>query len=146
MVRYFTFLLLGVTSACCIAKTSVVINNTLKAQEIKSAKIVYIGEVNGTKVAELMAGIDDINVSYPAVKEISLYINSFGGDMEAGYMGGQAVRGSRIPIKTINAAMTGSAATLIYCSGAQRETLPSATFFNPPCSESKHSEQLSKKK
>ena len=73
-------------------------------------KIVYIGEVNGTKVAELMAGIDDINASYPAVKEISLYINSFGGDMEAGYIGGQAVRGSRIPIKTINAAMTGSAA------------------------------------
>ncbi|KAF6685125.1 MULTISPECIES: ATP-dependent Clp protease proteolytic subunit [Pantoea] len=145
MVRYFTFLLLGVTSACCIAKTSVVINNTLKAQEIKSAKIVYIGEVNGTKVAELMAGIDDINASYPAVKEISLYINSFGGDMEAGYMGGQAVRGSRIPIKTINAAMTGSAATLIYCSGAQRETLPSATFLiHPAASQNIQSNYLKK--
>lgn len=46
-----------------------------------------------------MAGIDDINASHPAVKEILLYINSIGGDMEAGYMGGQAVRGSRIPIK-----------------------------------------------
>lgn len=47
MVRYYTFLLLGVTSACCIAKTSVVVNNTLKAQEIESAKIVYIGKING---------------------------------------------------------------------------------------------------
>ena len=99
IVRYYTFLLLGVTSACCIAKTSVVVNNTLKAQEIESAKIVYIGKINGNKMAELMAGIDDINASHPAVKEILLYINSIGGDMEAGYMGGQAVRGSRIPIK-----------------------------------------------
>jgi len=32
-------------------KTPVVMNNTLKAQEIKSAKIVYIGDVNGNKVA-----------------------------------------------------------------------------------------------
>ncbi|WP_245393312.1 ATP-dependent Clp protease proteolytic subunit [Pantoea agglomerans] len=132
MVRYYTFLLLGVTSACCIAKTSVVVNNTLKAQEIESAKIVYIGKINGNKMAGLMAGIDDINASHPAVKEILLYINNFGGDMEAGYMGGQAVRGSRIPIKTINAAMTGSAANLIYCAGEKRETLPSATFLIPP--------------
>ncbi|WP_325177290.1 hypothetical protein [Pantoea sp. 1B4] len=146
MVRYFTFLLLGVTSACCIAKTSVVMNNTLKAQEIKSAKIVYIGEVNGTKVAELMAGIDDINASYPAVKEISLYINSFGGDMEAGYMGGQAVRGVKDSYKNHQCRNDGFGGYPDLLLRGAKGNITQRDIFNPSCSESKHSEQLSEKK
>lgn len=132
MLRYLILLSLGMASICCMAKTSVVMSNTLTAQDVKSAKIIYTGDINGNKMTEMMASIDEINTSYPAVKEISLYINSFGGDIEAAYMGGEAVKGSKIPIKTINAAMTGSAATLIYCAAARRETLPSATFLIHP--------------
>lgn len=145
MLRYFILLLLEVTSACCMAKTSLVMSHTLKAQDVKSAKIIYTGYVNDNKIAEMMASIDEINTSYPAVKEISLYINSFGGDIEAAYMGGEAVRGSKIPIKTINAAMTGSAATLIYCAAARRDTLPSATFLiHPAASQNIQSNFLKK--
>lgn len=98
-------------------------------KEIKSAKIVYSGDITAIKVSQLMASINDININAPQVKEIALYINSGGGSMDAGYMGAEAVKGSGIPIRTINAAMTGSSATLIYCAAEKRTLLPSATFY-----------------
>lgn len=132
MKNYMITLFLSFASFGCIAQTSVVMKQTLMAKDVRSAKIIYTGDVSDKKIVEMMVSIDDINANYPNVKEIALYINSFGGDMEAGYMGAQAIKGSKIPVKTINAAMTGSAATLIYCSGVRRETLSGATFLIHP--------------
>ncbi|HFZ1002448.1 TPA: ATP-dependent Clp protease proteolytic subunit [Klebsiella aerogenes] len=44
----------------------------------------------------------------------------------------QAVRGSKFPVETINAGMTGSSATLIYCGAEKRSTLPDASFMLHP--------------
>ncbi|WP_130835755.1 ATP-dependent Clp protease proteolytic subunit [[Erwinia] mediterraneensis] len=129
--RNFFFLLLAV-APLSQASTSIIINKNQPNENVKSAKVVFTGEVTAQKITELMSAIDDINVSFAAVKEIQLYINSYGGEMEAGYMGGEAIKGSRIPIRTINAAMTGSAATLIYCAAKNRETFPGATFLLHP--------------
>lgn len=142
---YYIVIFLIFAPGYCMAKTAVVISQKLKERDVKSAKIIYTGDITDNKIAEMMASIDDVNANYPAVKEIALYINSFGGDMEAGYMGAQAVKGSVIPVKTINAAMTGSAATIIYCSGIRRETLPGATFLiHPAASQNMQKNYLKK--
>ncbi|WP_312242824.1 ATP-dependent Clp protease proteolytic subunit [Pantoea sp.] len=111
------------------ANTNFVGKKVEENKEIKSAKIVYFGNISSNKISELMSSIDDINNNYPTVSEIKLYINSGGGEMEAGYAAAQAVKGSRIPVKTINASITGSSATLIYCAAEKRATLASATFY-----------------
>lgn len=55
-------------------------------ENLHEAKIVYIGEVNSRLVSEIISAINDINNNYPAVKVIELYISSFGGSMESGYL------------------------------------------------------------
>lgn len=104
----------------------------VKSEDVKAVKIIYTGDVNSRKVSELISAIDEINSDYPEAKVIRIFITSFGGSMESGYLGMQAVRGSKIAVETINAGMTGSSATLIYCGAEKRSTLPDASFMLHP--------------
>lgn len=103
-----------------------------KPEDVKTAKIVFNGEVNAENTVDLMSALDDLNNTYPSLKEIELYINSYGGDVGNGYMGYQVVKVSRVPVKTINTGITASAATLIYCGGYQRLMMPEASFILHP--------------
>jgi ATP-dependent Clp protease protease subunit len=107
-------------------------SDNVKPGEVQQAKIIYSGEVNSRQAAELISAIDEINNDYPATKLIKLYISSFGGSMESGYLAMQAVKGSVIPIETINAGMNASAATLIYCGADKRYTFPHSSFILHP--------------
>jgi len=114
------------------SKINWVKNEKINPEQISSAKIIYHGEVNPQQISELMLSLDEINNDYPALKSIKLYISSFGGSMESGYLGYQAIKASTIPVETINAGITGSAATLLYCGAKKRYTLPEATFILHP--------------
>ncbi|MFK0684238.1 ATP-dependent Clp protease proteolytic subunit [Ochrobactrum sp. BD67] len=93
------------------------------------ANIYFFGDINDKKVLELQSSIDDISGNYPKIRYINLYINSSGGSMDAGWAGYWAVKNSPIPVRTINLAYVASAATLLYCAGAERSAMPGTTFL-----------------
>lgn len=134
-IRYFIvfFMLLA---NCSFAEMHWVKSERIKPAEVKTVKIVYNGEVNARQVAELISAIDEINNDYPAAQSIKLFITSFGGSMESGYLAMQAVKGSKIPVEAINAGMTASSATLIYCGARKRLALPESSFMLHPAASS----------
>ncbi|KAB2715423.1 ATP-dependent Clp protease proteolytic subunit [Brucella intermedia] len=106
----------------------------------RDASIYFFGEVNDKKVIELQSSIDTMIGNYPKLRHINLYISSLGGSMDAGWAGYWAVKNSPIPIRTINLSRIASAATLIYCGGAERSALPGTSFLLHPASKSVHSD------
>lgn len=129
---FFLALLSAAYPLMCFSQVQWFKPEILKPDEVKTAKVVLSGAVSTENTVNLMTALDELNNTYPSLKEIELYINSYGGEMEAGYMGYQAVRASRVPVKTINAGMTASAATLIYCAGNVRLMMPEASFVLHP--------------
>ncbi|CAI0769833.1 ATP-dependent Clp protease proteolytic subunit [Serratia fonticola] len=132
MSRMFIALLLSTISLSAIADVSVVKKEGVKSDQVNSIKIIYDGDITAREVIQLISAIDEANNEYTNVKEIKLYINSFGGSIESGYLAYEAIKNSSIPIVTINAAMVGSSATLLYCGGKKRLSLASATFMLHP--------------
>ncbi|MGU9756284.1 ATP-dependent Clp protease proteolytic subunit [Serratia marcescens] len=130
-VKYFMVFFMFI-SCCTYAEMHWIKSEKVKPEDVNTVKIIYTGDVNSRKVSELISAIDEINNDYPEAKVIRIFITSFGGSMESGYLGMQAVRGSKIPVETINAGMTGSSATLIYCGTEKRSTLPEASFMLHP--------------
>lgn len=104
-------------------------SDKIKPDKIDSAKIVYNGAVSLSLVAALISAIDEINADYPAVKSIKLYINIGGGSIQSGYLGYQAIKGSKIPIEVVNSGMTAPAATLLYCGAQKRATFLDSSFI-----------------
>ncbi|WP_191121353.1 ATP-dependent Clp protease proteolytic subunit [Serratia marcescens] len=118
-------------------------NDKIKPDNVGTVKIVYNGDVTPALVAELISALDEINADYPAAKSIKLFISSFGGSMESGYLAYQAIKGSIIPVETINAGMTASSATLFYCGAQKRYTFPDASFmFHPSASPNAKAEWI----
>lgn len=112
-------------------------------ESVKTVKISYFGDVNEEKMANLMFAIDEVNIKYPNASNIYLYISSFGGDMDTGYLAYEAIKSSKIPVTTINGSMTGSAATMLFCAGHTRLTMPGAYFLlHPAATGNKSSEYL----
>lgn len=116
-------------------------SDTVKPNDVSSVKIIYNGAVNSKQISELISAIDEINNDYPSSQSIKLYISSFGGSMESGYIAYQAIKGSIIPIETINAGMTASSATLLYCGAKHRYTFPDASFILHPAASPNTKEQ-----
>jgi ATP-dependent Clp protease, protease subunit len=98
----------------------------------QALNIHFWGGVNQAKIVDLLSAIDNFNIDYPQAKTINLYINSGGGDMDAGWAGYMAIKSSRIPVRTINVATTDSAATLLYCASPERYVVNGATFLLHP--------------
>lgn len=115
-----------------MASMTVVKNDAANNVDIDVVKILYVGGVDEAKVIELISAIDEINIKYKNASKIFLYINSSGGDMDSGYMAYEAVRNSTIPIVTVNASMTGSSATMIYCGAKERLMMSGAYFLLHP--------------
>ncbi|MFK3914785.1 ATP-dependent Clp protease proteolytic subunit [Enterobacter cancerogenus] len=107
-------------------------SDRIKPDNVDTVKIIYNGDVTPVLIAELISALDEINSDYPAVKSIKLFITSFGGSMESGYLAYQAIKGSKVPVETINAGMTASSATLVYCGAQKRYTFPDASFMLHP--------------
>ncbi|WP_210310847.1 ATP-dependent Clp protease proteolytic subunit [Limoniibacter endophyticus] len=92
----------------------------------------FSGNVTHHKVSELESVLDTININYPGTKRINLFINSWGGEVNAAHAAFWAIKSSPIPVQTINVGVTGSAAVEIYCAGANRAVVDGAYFFVHP--------------
>lgn len=103
-----------------------------KAEEVKLIRIVYTGGISAAGITDLMSSLDKINLMYTNARGIELYLNSGGGDMDSGYMGYNGIRGSRIPVTTVNASMVGSAASLLFCAGQSRQAFEQSWFILHP--------------
>ena len=103
-----------------------------KAETVKHIRIVYTGGIGTAGMTDLLSTLDKINLTYTNAQGIDLYLNSGGGDMDSGYMGYNAIRGSRIPVTTVNAAMVGSAASLLFCAGQSRQAFAGSWFILHP--------------
>lgn len=111
------------------AELTVIQKNDLRPAKVHSARIFYNGNVNTAKALELTGALEKLNHNYPALEHITLYINSYGGDMDAGYIASSAVSSSAIPITTVNLSMVASSATLFYCAAKERLAMPSSHFL-----------------
>ncbi|WP_380178648.1 ATP-dependent Clp protease proteolytic subunit [Kalamiella sp. sgz302252] len=134
--------------ACCAFSAAAAISVTQRTDgrptKFTQARIFFNGNVTANKALELAETLHKFNLNYPALREITLYLNSYGGDMDGGYIAAQAVANSTIPVTTVNISMTASAATLIYCAGKQRLTLPLATFVLHPAAAENSARQYVK--
>ncbi|MCG8707802.1 ATP-dependent Clp protease proteolytic subunit [Brenneria sp. 4F2] len=136
LFRTFSLVLLPLLPLHSFADVSVIKKNNLKNTNVEYAKIVYIGEVTEGKTVDVMSSLDEINALYPNVKRIYFYINSYGGDMDSGYMTYEAVKSSPTPITTVNMSMVASAATLFYCAASERQTMSGSSFILHPAAAS----------
>ncbi|WP_239043212.1 ATP-dependent Clp protease proteolytic subunit [Citrobacter freundii] len=112
-----------------------------KAESVKHIRIVYKGCINSAGMTDLISTLDKINLIYINAQGIEIYLNSRGGDMDSGYMGYNAILGSRIPVTTVNAAMVGSAASLLYCAGQFRHAFAESWFILHPAGATLNGQQ-----
>ncbi|WP_431224000.1 ATP-dependent Clp protease proteolytic subunit [Serratia sp. L9] len=119
--------------ACAVLSISVVnaasIQKSYPANEI--AKIYYSGDMNTSSISRLVSVFDEINKSSDT-KKIYLYINSYGGDMDAGLMASAVIKSSRIPVTTIAMSTVGSSATIMLCAAEDRRSLPDGYIYLHP--------------
>lgn len=101
-----------------------------------TASVYFNSGINDRAVSSLLAALSDIAFKYPAVKNVNLYLNSHGGDLEAGYVAYEFIRHYPLHINVINAAATDSSATLIYCATEDRYAAPLSTFLLHPAATS----------
>lgn len=101
----------------------------LKNSDSPEANVYFLGEITPQKIVELGSTLDGINIRYGDIKGINLYISSSGGNMDAGRMGYWMVKSSRIPVRTINLSYVGSAATLLFCAGKDRDVMAGSQFL-----------------
>lgn len=95
------------------------------------AKIYYSADMKTSSISELIRIIDEINEE-PDIKKIYLYINSYGGDMDAGLMASAVIKSSRTPVTTVAMSTVGSSATIMLCAATDRRSLPDGhIYFHP---------------
>jgi len=95
------------------------------------AKVYYTGDMQTSTVIKLVSVIDEINKNNN-VDNIYLYINSYGGDMDAGLMAAAAIKSSRTPITAIAMSTVGSSATIMFCAAKDRRSLPDGSIYLHP--------------
>ncbi len=107
-------------------------NNGLSDKSVENIKIVYTGFIAENQITDFLAALEEANNNYPNAKNIYLYINSRGGDMDSGYMAYEAIRSSHIPVTAVNASGVASAASLMFCGASKRLSMPHASFLLHP--------------
>lgn len=132
MKRFAVLAITMIFSTCVYAGITSIKGDAVNNGEIKEVGIYFTGVVNNQTVTWLMSGLADIKANYRNVNNIDIYINSDGGDMDASYVAYESLRKSSVKLNMINASMTGSAATIIYCASPERYAMPMSRFLLHP--------------
>ena len=106
--------------------------DTVKNTSVNEAAIYFNGAINNRTVTWLLSSLAEIAGRYRNIKNIDIYLNSEGGDMDAGYEAYEALRKSAIKLNMIDASVIASAATMIYCGSDERYAMPLARFMLHP--------------
>lgn len=111
--------------------TKVSIIDEKAKSEAEVGKIFYVGGVTSSKVIDLIKAIDELNINHK-LKKIYLYIDSYGGGMDSGYMAYMAIKSSKIPITSVNLVTVMSSATMMFCGAHDRISLSGGRFILHP--------------
>ncbi|MGI0102125.1 MAG: ATP-dependent Clp protease proteolytic subunit [Nitrosotalea sp.] len=93
----------------------------------KSVVIRLNGPINNQTINSLMAVID--NKMKEGVRDFVLLLSSHGGDTAAGLTGYNYLKGLPVKITTCNIGTVSSIATVLYCAGDRRISVPHAKFL-----------------
>lgn len=129
MLKIYTSLILAYAAVSTSVVNAASIQKTDPANEI--AKIYYSGGINTSSISRLVSIFDEINKS-SGTKRIYLYINSYGGDMDAGLMASAVIKSSKIPVTTVAMSTVGSSATIMLCAAEDRRSLPDGYIYLHP--------------
>ncbi|MCW1834303.1 ATP-dependent Clp protease proteolytic subunit [Pantoea ananatis] len=132
----FSFLALLILPLGVQANAILIKNNILGNSQVKEAGVYFNGAVNNQTVTWLLSALAEIHDNYLNIKNVDIYLNSRGGDMDAGYVAYEALRKSPFKLNMINSSMTGSSATMIYCASSERYSMPMAQFILHPAAAS----------
>lgn len=100
----------------------------------KSAAIYFNSDVNSESIGNIVYAINNINIKYPKLKNIYLYINSEGGALSSSVVAYSAIKYSTIPVVTVGVANVSSVATILYCAGSERLSTEEGKFYYHPIS------------
>lgn len=114
-----------------MANTYQMADNTM-FKDVKTVKVTFSGLITIKKSAAFMSVLDEINQRYVNAEHVYLYFNSVGGDMDSALSMYYAIRGSRLPVTTVNLSVVASAATIPYCAADQRQSMKEAIFIIHP--------------
>ncbi|EAW8185415.1 peptidase S14 [Salmonella enterica] len=129
MLKIYTSLILAYVVVPISVVNAASIQKAAPANEI--AKIYYSGDMNTSSISRLVSIFDEINKN-ANIKRIYLYINSYGGDMDAGLMASAVIKSSKIPVTTVAMSTVGSSATIMLCAAKDRRSLPNGYIYLHP--------------
>ncbi|MFM2486049.1 ATP-dependent Clp protease proteolytic subunit [Celerinatantimonas yamalensis] len=104
-------------------------NQDVSLDSVDAVKVVYTGSVDHANIAYLLEIIDQINIRYENAKHIYLYIESLGGNIDAGIIAYRGLRASASPITTINLSNIVPAGNYLFCAGKCREAAFQTAHF-----------------
>jgi ATP-dependent Clp protease, protease subunit len=127
MVGRVTFssllLVIALVSTCVLAQEAPV----PPIQGPKSVVINFFVQVDANTVNQLVQVID--NQIRAGAKKVTILISSAGGETTSAFTAYNFIRGLPVEVTTFNVGNVDSAATVIYCAGKKRYSLPGTRFI-----------------
>jgi len=96
---------------------------TIQEEMLENREIECVGELNAESVYSLCRQLRHLQWRDPAA-EVTIYINSPGGEVESGLALYDVMRGLSCPIRTVCLGIAASMAAVIFAAGGQRDILP----------------------
>lgn len=96
---------------------------TIQEEMLKNREVECVGEINAQSSYSLIQQLRHLQREDPGA-EITMYINSPGGEVESGLALYDVMQGLSCPVRTVCIGTAASMAAVLFSSGSQREILP----------------------
>lgn len=100
----------------------------IRDEMFSDREILCVGEINSVTVNSLINQIRYLAKSDPE-KEITMYINSPGGEVSSGLAFYDVMKAVKCPIRTVCVGTAASMAAVLFASGSERDMLPHARIM-----------------
>ena len=100
----------------------------IQDEMLANREIECVGEINSESVNSLISQIRYLAKQDPD-KEITIYINSPGGEVSSGLALYDVMKGVKCPIRTVCVGMAASMGAILFVSGDERDMLPHARIM-----------------
>ena len=114
----------NITKETCEGTACIPIQDAL----FRRREIYCTGEIDAETANSIIVQLHFLSIEDPT-GEITLYINSPGGEVSSGLAMYDAMQAVSCPVKTVCVGMAASMAAVLFCSGAKREILPHARIL-----------------
>ncbi len=114
----------NITKETCEGTACIPIQDAL----FRRREIYCTGEIDTESANSIIVQLHYLALEDPG-KEITIYINSPGGEISSGLAAYDAMQAVSCPVKTVCVGMAASMAAVLFASGAKREILPHARIL-----------------